>query len=171
MNGEVHSPKGTIWQRWWFWLGIVILVFAIIGLSSQPPEQTNRTQTTSQKSTQYVFDVPKLIGKNVDQIAEELGQYKVKTSEPNEQQIQTGVKEWEIEFEKDGQELLVTYDINTKKVIDFFIGADDPSGATKDKAHLLEVGNVNENGEGYRVEFVKALKDPSVFTGIKIIPL
>ena len=62
------------------------------------------------------------------------------------------------------------YTISNRKIVDFFISTDDPSGVTKDTTHLLKLGNLKQNDPKYKVEFVKAIKNPSVFTGVKIIP-
>lgn len=165
--------KKPIWKKWWVWaIGIVLLII-IIGnsgasktkpiRSATPPPDVVTTQTA-------VFDVPALIGKNLDEVTASLSPYQKKSADPTEQQIKLGAKTWDRTFEKDGKTLLVTYDILTKKIIDFFIDTDDPNGSTKDKNHLLALGGLKENDSKYKVEFVKAIKDPSVFTGIKITP-
>ena len=112
-----------------------------------------------------------MVGKNVDEIKTILLPYKNKTLEPTDQQITLGAKEWDMEFTKDGKDLLVTYNINSRQIVDFFISTDDPSGKTKDKSHLLEIGNLSENSEEYKVEFVAAIIDPSSFTGAKASPI
>jgi len=153
--------------------GFLLIIFLGVVGKNAPSEQSNsQTEVKEQKEAKlaFVFDVPSLVGKNVDEIKKDLNSYKKKTSEPTSDQIKLGVKEWEVEFEKDGKSLLVTYDIATKKVKDFFVSSDDPSGKTKDKNHLLELGNLKENDSRYKVEFVKTLKDPSFFTGVKVSP-
>lgn len=116
------------------------------------------------------FDLPALVGKNADEIAVALKNYQKKTLQPTQEQIKLGIKDWDMEFEKDGKDLLVSYVIATKAVNNFFISTDDPSGATRDKKHLLGLGNLNENDSRYKVDFVKAFKDGSKFTGVKVIP-
>ena len=181
-----QKSKKSIWKKWWFWVGlffglpVFLVIMGTIGKSlpestTMAPSGASQAVVTEAITTPtpkpYVFDVPSLIGKNTDQIGEVLGQYKKKTLEPNAQQIKLGLKEWDMTFEKDGKELLVTYDFASKKVIDFFISSDDRSGASSDKNHLLMLGNLSENDSKYKVTFVKALKDPSVFTGVKVTPL
>lgn len=126
------------------------------------------TETSTPKSVQYVFDIPTLLGKDVDRVKNALGEPLGK--EPSQQQLSLGIKEWSLTFKNNNQELLVTYNPNTRKVIDFFISTDDPSGKTKDKLHLLEIGNLIENDSRYKIEFVKTITDSSSFTGVKIIP-
>lgn len=146
-----------------------------IGLGKEDCEKFNNVWKNGQQAKQpdttanhYVFDVPSLIGKDLDGIVAMLGT--PKGQDPTEQQIQLGVTEWDKTFVKDGKELLVTYTTSNRKVVDFFISTDDPSGSTTDTEHLLQMGNLQENDPKYKVEFVKAIKNPSSFTGIKVIP-
>jgi len=172
------------------YFGLATLLFLILGVTTTKPV-SSPTQTVKQNITtkptslptqtaqlnvtntnkQYVFDVPALVGKNIDEIRVILGEPEDgKLKEPNDQQIELGTTEWNNTFEKGGKELLVTYNIKTRKVIDFFISTDDSSGATDNTRHLLELGNLTENDPRYKIEFVKAFIKPSVFTGVKAIP-
>jgi len=139
--------------------------------SEQAPTSAPAVATKEETPVlQFVFDLPVLVGKNTDEVATTLKDYQKKTLQPTQEQIKMGVKDWDMEFEKDGKDLLVSYVIATKAVNDFFISTDDPSGATKDKKHLLELGNLNESDSRYKVEFVKVLKDSTRFTGVKVTP-
>jgi hypothetical protein len=83
-------------------------------------------------------------------------------TEPTKQQLESSLAdEWDKEFEKDNESLLVTYNPKTKVVIDFFI-------AGTDKKSLLAVGNLKEKDENYVIDYVEAIKNPSEITGIKI---
>src|SRR3989338_10372203 len=135
----------------WGAIGFVVLIaisfLASLGSKSPSSNQTISQQTPETKPTakptqpmQFTYDVPSLVGKNVDEIKTILLPYKNKTLEPTAQQIALGAKEWDMEFTKDGKDLLVTYNINSRQIVDFFISTDDPSGKTKDKSHLLEIG-------------------------------
>jgi len=129
------------------------------------PVQTteSKTENTTPKPT-YIFDVPFLVGKNIDEIRQILGTPLDKDlTEPTAQQIELGGSEWDNSYKKDGQDLLITFDASSRKIIDFFLDGDD-------KSKLLEIGNLKENASSYTIEPVKAIKDPSVITGIKIIP-
>lgn len=148
---------------------LIVVIAAIAGCGGQKQTTTQSSPTVAQQA-QFVFDVPSLVGKNLDEVKAALSSYQKKTLEPTEEQIKAGIKDWEMEFEKDGKSLLVTYEISTKKIKDFFISTDDISGKTKDKVHLSALGNLKEGDSRYRVEFVKAFADPAYFTGVKIIP-
>ncbi len=129
---------------------------------SSKPTSTNTSNintTTEPAKAQFVFDVPSLVGKNIDEVRQVLGQ-------PTEAQKSLGgFNEWDNTFKKDNEELLVTFNYQTRKIIDFFI-----STTNQDKNRLLQIGNLKENSPDYKIEYVKAIKDPSKITGVKIIP-
>lgn len=180
------KQKRSLWKKWWFWVGLFfgipflfLLILGTIGNnlpqdSTTVPSKAAQAVVTQAVVTQpvatpkYVFDVPALMSKDIDGVKAVLG--KSKGLEPNSEQVRLGVKEWDATFEKEGKELLVTYNIGTKQIKDFFISSDDPSGKTSNKNHLLELGNLKENDPTYKIEFVKALREPSSFTGIKVSP-
>lgn len=119
--------------------------------------------------TSPAFDVPSLVGKNLNQVQAVLG---TPVSAPTPPAAYEGV-DWDRAWEKDGQRLAVSYDLKTLRIIDFFIEADDPSGATKDTNRLLTIGNLKTDNPRYEVEFVPVLKsynDPGSYTGVKITP-
>lgn len=148
-----------------------IVIIGIIASATGGKKENNSSPIQSRETkSQYTYDVPSLIGKNVDEVKFDLTVYQKKTLEPTDEQIKLGVKEWDVSFEKDGKELLVTYIINNKKVKDFFISTDDPSGKTQNKNHLLEIGNLTDGSNRYDIEFVRTITDPSYFTGVKVIP-
>jgi len=143
--------------------------------SVSKPSETKTSTKSAEKATvvKYTFDVPSLIGKNIDEIRQILGEPTDAKDmlEPNQAQLDLGVGEWDNTFEKNGKSLLVTFNVKSRKVVDFFIDTDDSSGKTKDKAHLLELGNLKENDSKYKIEFVKVVNDPSYYTGVKAMPL
>lgn len=176
-------PIFIVWYVWaktkWFiaWKLIISIIIGIMFISamansnSTPSTPTPKPSSTTAPVVNFVFDVPSLVGKNIDEIRQVLGAPADKElTEPTQQQLSLGMKEWDNTFEKDGKALLVTYDAKSRKVVDFFISTDDPSGKTKDKKHLLEMGNVKDGNPEYRIEFVKTLIDPNYYTGVKIIP-
>lgn len=132
-------------------------------------EPTQNTQTTPEQGiAAYVFDLDALYGKNIDEIRSVLGEpTDGAQKDPTAAQMAFEHMEWSNTFEKDGYELLVTYDATDKHVIDFFIATNDPSGQTKDVDSLKQVGNI-VNSEHYIVEPVKTLSDPSYYTGITV---
>lgn len=150
-----------------FVLGILYSVFIFVVNPSGRIERAKQLQSQT-ANNQYVFNVPSLVGKDLDGVIAVLGQ--PQGQDPTALQIQQGVREWDKTFIKDGKELLVTYSISNRKIVDFFISTDDSSGNTTDTGYLLQISNLQENDPRYRVEFVKSIKNPSSFTGVKVIP-
>jgi hypothetical protein len=167
-------PYFGIWYIWaktkmnkttkWVLTGLISLFLIIVGVSvvsSSPTSITTTTNTPSKKasSQKVIYDLPPLMSKNADEVKTTLGAPK-STYEPNQQQLSAGVDEGSIDYEKDGQELLVTYNAKTRAIIDFFL-----SGEDKDK--LLASGNLSEKNNDYLTEVVKQIKDASKITGVK----
>ena len=171
------GEKKPIYKKWWVWvIGVVaILVLRAIfdsgsenTISNQtPPPHVQITRVVEQP--QAIFDIPALIGKNIDQMASVLGT-PTDDSEPSQQQLSFGVKEWSKTFKKGNQELLITYNPRTRTIIDFFIPTTDPSRKTQDRAGLKSVGNVQDSDPKYALSYVRAIGDPLSFTGLKIVP-
>jgi hypothetical protein len=152
-------------------LSAVIVFFTLIIISilltPVPPKSTVENGIKTEAEQKVVFDVPSLFNKNIDEVKQVLGAPE-NYPEPTAEQIKLGTKTWEKTFKKDGIELLVTYNILDKKVTDFFVSATDEIYDKTDKSRMLQLTNTQENGSAYSVEFVKAMKDPSKFTGILI---
>ena len=151
-------------------MGSAAFIFLLLGSMTAPSQGTQNNQVgTNNKSTklEYVFDVPSLVGRNVDEVRSVLGEPTDKDKEPTALQSQMGVDEWQNTFTKEGRELLVTYNPTTRKIVDFFISKNNAD--TDDS--LLEAGNLTEQDSRYKIEFVKALRNPSEFTGVKVMPL
>jgi hypothetical protein len=99
-------------------------------------------------------------------IIKKLGKPTINT-EPTKSQIKSGTKEWDKTYEKDGYSLLITYDIKTRNIIDFFIGTKESAGSNN-YDDLLQITNIKNNTSKVIVEPVQSLKDPNLYTGIKI---
>ena len=150
---------------------IAVVTIVILFLSSC----ANRTNEMMQESSvtqkqEVIYDIPSLKGKNIDEVVKILGTPEVSNSEPTKAQISAGVLTWEKEYRRNGYELLITYYIRTRKVVDFFIPTNDPSGKTKNYKDLLQISNTEDQSEIY-IEPVKTFVDSSSYTGIKIILL
>lgn len=143
------------------------LVLVVLGSARDKADKAQNSPSSSiSPITEASFDVPALVGKTLPQIQLVLGRPAAAISVPPNYEG----TDWEVTWEEGGKRLMVTYNLKTTKVIDFFIPTDDPSGNTQDKDRLLAIGNLKTNDTHYTVEFVKAIKDPSVYTGVKVIP-
>ena len=162
-----NMPKGTSIKKVWIISVIsfvLIIIVVSIGLASgQTPQQTTIQEPTTKPTvkTSYVFDVPNLLTLNIDQVRESIGQPVDKDIEPTSQQLNNSSGEWDNTFRKGGEELLVTFNVKTRKIIDLFISGDN-------KALLLEKTGLYEGDARYTLKFVQALSDPELITGVII---
>lgn len=132
---------------------------------SNPPQvqeaaEQSKPAPTPPSAPQFTFDVPSLIGKNIDEVVAALGK-PTTDKEPTKQQLNLGIDNWDKEFTKDEVGLLVTYNPKSKVVSDFFIDGEN-------KSTLLLQGNLQENNNVYSIEFVKNIIDPNKITGVKV---
>lgn len=152
-------------------VGLVIWIIVIAASSNgKPSSASSPSPPTVVTKAKIIYDVPSLVGKNIDEVREALGKPQAGRDEPTSEQLSLGFSEWDNQFGPDDKALLVTFNPQDRKIIDFFISTDDPSGATKDKDYLLALGNLKENDPNYKIEFVKAVIEPTSFTGVKVIP-
>lgn len=162
--------------------GFILIAMVLTALESGKKQTTNPTSNpaSTQKSTtatptatatpapKYIYDVPSLIGKNIDEIRTILGEPADKEFiEPTQEQISLGATQWTNTFKKDEYELQVTFNPSSRKIIDFFVS---PSSGYADKNKLMEVSNTKENASNYTIKPVKEIRNPNNITGIKIIP-
>lgn len=138
---------------------LALVVFLIFKGAAESGNASRVSENQTKTEVKTVFDVPLLVGKNVDEIMAIIGQPK-ENSLPTEEQSKL-TNEWSIEFGKDGQTLLIEYNLKTKVVKDLFISGDN-------KEDLLKIGNLKENADNYTLEFVKQQTDPTKITGVTI---
>jgi hypothetical protein len=117
---------------------------------------------SEKKEIKVVFDIPRLIGKNIDEVQQVLGPVG-KDSIPPRGSIAEGL------YAKDNQMLLITFNRHSRKVIDFFVGTDDPSGLTEDYSDLLKICHARKGSSKYSIIPVRATNDKTKFTGIIIV--
>lgn len=150
--------------------GFMILFFLFIffqsGSSGTPTNDPTPIDTSNIKT---VFDLNNLYGKNIDQIVTVLGK-PTNDTEPTKLQKENGnITEWEKTFNKDGQKLLVTYNVSTRKVVDFFIDTRDPSGATSDVSVIIKIAGT-PSGDKFTTKPVPTIRDKSIYTGVIFTP-
>lgn len=173
--------KKTNWSQKnkWIATGVIALVFIIFASSgdssstekkdtAKKTENATSQETSKQAETKPVFDIPSLVGKNIDEVRTILGApIEKEMIEPNQAQLNLGTTQWDNTFEKDNTQLLVTFNVSTRKVIEFFIGT---SPEKQNKEELLQKGNLQTGSSKYKLDYVKALKDPAQITGVTITP-
>ena len=165
----INKQEKPWYKKWWaiaLFIFIGLIIIANISNNSNEPNTSN-TETT-QNQVAIVFDLEKLYGKNIEEIRSILGNpTDWDYIEPTQQQVSLGTKEWDNTFEKDGYILLVTYNISTRSITDFFLSANNNDN--NNRVMLMQIGNLRDNANNYSIEEVKALSNPSKITGIKII--
>lgn len=155
---------------------ILVWVMGSIVMNSSRSASSAPSESTGTSNIPVVsrFNVPPLIGKNIDEVESAIGGGgAVYTWEPTALQISMSAPDVPLatkNFRKGKTELSIDYDAKTRIVSSLFIGTDDPSGVTKDKRRLLSMGTLLEGATSYTVKFVPNLKDPSSFTGIIVKP-
>jgi len=129
-------------------IAIAVVIILIVGVLffSQKNETPNSV---------FIYDIPALIGKNIDQADKELPVVINKESESS-----SGGAERHRIYMIDKQILIISFNFNTREVIDFVLDGDN-------KEKLLEAGNLKENDAKYKVE---QLDDEIGMLGIKITP-
>ena len=118
-------------------------------------------QKSVEPNMEFTYDIPALIGKNIDQADKELGMTIGSTPEPPSNHSEPGGTKWHRIYMEDKHALVVDFNAFTRKVISFVLEGDN-------KEKLLEVGNLKENDARYKVE---QLNDEVGMLGIKITPL
>lgn len=96
--------------------------------------------------TPRIFDVPALLGKNIDQIEDALG----KPSEPDTPNLT--IHELERRYYKKGYTLEIIYDTISRAITGFLIPATEHSGGTKSCRKLLIAGNLKRDDPRYTVD-------------------
>lgn len=128
-----------------------------------------------------VFDVPALIGKNIDQVEQALGKADAVRSPTDDEQRTAGF-EWKKAFTRQGYQLLVKYYPDTKEVYAFTLlnKGGVPGGLTT--GGLEPIANVNPSDTTYQIQMEPepgsritqpdASKPPVLprFIGITIVP-
>ena len=146
----------------------IIYILALFFIGCGSPE---KIQEQKQEEITVIFDLESLYRKNIDEIRTVLGEpTDGDFIEPTKQQIEFGASdEWNNTFNKGEYELLITFNVANRNIIDFFISTGNPSGKTKNTKKLEQILGI-QNSTNYTVESVKSFKSPSYYTGIKVIP-
>ncbi len=133
----------------------LFVVFGTMGLIFSSDDQIAVAPVSTQK---MVFDIPSLVGKDVKQLREILGTPSYDKEPTSQQAALFGT--WEKTWTREGYDLMVTYNIRNKKVVDLFLGADTDAtyAIFENTNNILKVGNLQSNSSEYSVEFVKVIK-------------
>jgi len=150
-----------------------MLLYLAAGCTSPSSEKTSARANTSPAlarppvvvptaSQTVVFDVPALLGKNIEQVARQLG----KSTGPDTPNLT--VNEVERTYVRQGYKLVVTYDTTSRKVTGFVLPVPGPGAQTKDCRKLLAAGNLESGNARYTVDSLASDKE-GYFTGLAIL--
>ncbi len=139
------------------WLCWLVLILAGTGCHRPPPAP--------------VFDIPSLVGKNIDEVSAALRGAKVSEGPVDAQQAPGAGLAQRI-FRRQEHTLAVTFKPASKKVTALQLDVDAKTGSVKedDKAAFLQLGNLKPNDPRYELELNE---DPNLvfhFTSVKITP-
>ena len=159
-------------------LVVVILLGVGIAISSSAKDAKEKSQFATaleQTKETQVFDIPKVVSVITEdelkkpEYAPFLGTLESE-NKATKADLETDPNATsDITFEKNGKELLVEYDPETKTILDYFVG--DTNGGTKDIAGLYKIAGVAKDSTAYTVKENVSLKDPTIYTGILITPI
>lgn len=135
--------------------------------TSQPQVQEVKEETSKPKeqaqqevqAPQYMFDVPLLIDKNIDEVKATLGD-PTDFTPPTKQQLAM-MDMWDMGYTKDGTSLIIEYNPKNKVIFNFYIDGND-------KAKLLALGNLQEKSDKYVLDFVKNVSNQNEIFGVGI---
>jgi hypothetical protein len=157
----------------------VTALFAIILLASLTDNEENSNQIVNEKANEkankktevkIVFNVPSLLHKNIDEIRNVLGKpIGAEMLEPTKEQMDTNFESWDNNFEKNGCSLLVTFNPQTRKVIDFYITT-TTSEKIENIDNLLIIGNLENDSSDYELKTVVAFKNKEI-NGVTVTPI
>ncbi len=142
-------------------LFVIGIIFAVSS-SNNHIDQNTAPNKTNLAHNDYVFDVPSLIWKNINELRKSFWKDFSDSTDPTSLQLKW-TSEWSNTITKSWLDLLITYNAKTRKIIDFFLDWDE-------KYKIMQIWNLSDSDNNYSIEDVHALVDPSKITGIKIIP-
>ena len=145
---------------------LIAVILVIVGMVAGSSTAEVRDEVVAPK-TESAYDVPALIGMNLSQAREVLGTPSWDMP-PNDRQLQSGTTEWDVTWENERGSLMITYDIKTEAIKEFFVSGDGTSAFTNTD-EILAIGNLSMDDDHYTVKFVKALNAEG-YTGAIVIP-
>ncbi len=185
MENKPEKKGMSIWGKLGTGCGgliVLIIIIAIVagsksgtagfkaGLSQPSPEITATVESTPTQTPTpiYSFDIPSLIGKNIDQVRQTLGQpiqvtnpgsintkLDSATLEPTQNDLNSqGDRDpWTNSWVKNNYELSVYYGYKSRQVESFNISLEDESPVSNEQV-FLTVGNLNaDGGSNYKIQF------------------
>jgi len=158
------------WQNWSaFAIGAAVFLCLVVACGGSHADQATSRSVPEARTVAAtpVFDVPALIGMDIDQVRKRLGPPAEDSADiARGDEMGIGVND----FGRGADTLLVMYDPHTRRVTEFFIDTNDPSGTTTTYRDLLPVIHATDTASAYAIVPVRLMQDPTRYTGIRIVP-
>lgn len=160
------------WFRRHYILSALFLIIAIPFIISNVSDSLNKAEQAkvqnALKDEPIIFDISTFQSAKIDEVILKLGEPTSRFTPTKKQQEQD--YKADITYKKEGEELTISYDINTKKIIDFFIPSKEGENkmTVEGRAKILRKLNISEDSKQFGIQFNKNLKDQSLFTGVII---
>ncbi len=120
------------------------------------------TSCKEQKPPQVTFDIPSLIGKNIDEVRKVLGKPLYHPIEPSNPKKDT----FENEFEKNGETLFVDFNPKSRRISQLCLISSEEYDKLED---IMKIGNLTSTKtDSYYIESFHPFDSTPPFTGIKI---
>lgn len=170
--------RSTAWNIFLGLVGFLIVLIILIVIFSSSIENTlysitHPEPTSNLKPTpDYSFDVPALMGKNIDEIRTILVPSYIHDpglTNPTQEQINQGVTEWKNTFTDDytQNKLDVYFNITSRQVVYFYYS----ENSWPPKNTLIKHTNTTENASNYTIKEVRSEEGNKTVVGIKIFQL
>lgn len=132
-----------------------ILISIILGL--------NGCRDKKPKNITVAFDIPHLIGKDIDEIREILGKPRENEIDP----IDTSKKAWENTFKNNGNILIIDFDPKSRAINNLFIA---PFEDNWSKTDVMKLGNLDSNDARYWIERGSEFNMEGDYSTLKVHP-
>jgi hypothetical protein len=145
----------------------VVIALSFLGGGQNTPK-TSPTPTATPTPISHVVDMRDILGKTDTQITAVLGD-PTYTYEPTETQISLGVTRSQT-WAKGGLSFMQDFDPRTDKPTNELFVSNTKSDllSQSDLNLLMEEIGIDPNSKNYKISPVKAVKDPSKFTGFTV---
>lgn len=143
-------------KKWLLVSGLVL--FVLVAIHAITVHDSTRVETKfTEEEVNQVFDIPPLVGKNLDELIAILGTPDEDSEPPATYVKLSDDRTWDKAWYREGYSLSVSYNIDTGKVVDLFLGSNSDHSLTvfRDTNNILTVGNLSSTSTDYSVEFVK----------------
>ncbi|ALW85221.1 hypothetical protein AUC43_09005 [Hymenobacter sedentarius] len=139
-------------------------------LTQAPPAEAvaPAPAATPARAVRPVFDVPALARLNIDQLRTALGPVAGPDTEPTAAERKEGIVEWAKQFKHDTTTLRVSYDVNTRQVIDFFITS--AHGRATNYGPWLQLAHISPQDPRWSIEPFAMPGRPGVYLGVRVAP-